>query len=412
MFTQRGFPLKKITFVSSGLILLITGVFLSRGEFKSSSIISSYNTMLDGAQTCFLRVNQSYSARMIGLESAYLKKDFLSQTESCFTELKQLISKNKSLIKLNELTESISDEVYWFHRQQDFENPFTETENGGSDNYQGIITGKFKKIEKLHEVIVDNIKERRESLLKKQSSSFPLKVLFILVLTSTLIFLLKLFLQRQSMRSSTSKLESRDDIKDSIGVDLCADQYLQQSPVDTKSPEKRSIFQEEKKESLSSEALGAKPSHNYGIELGNIIRELTPLFFNLNTSINFGGVQSLKFSSEVNFSKEAIKEFLRLISRFSLGGKYPVQVEFSKFKKGSDQQLKVSATNTNFCLYLDRDIKDSISGLKEIVTHDNIVLGFCLESSFEDRLKTSNLNSVFVGQKKDLLKKIKSQSLE
>jgi len=404
--------LKKITFVSAGLILLITGVFLSRGEFKNSSIISSFNTMLDGAQTCFLRVNQSYSARMIGLESAYLKKDFLSQTESCFTELKQLISKNESLIKLSELTESISDEVYWFHRQQDFENPFTETESGGSDDYQGIITGKFKKIEKLHEVIVDNIKERRDILLKKQSSSLPLKVLFILVLTSTLIFLLKLFLQRQSMRSSTTKFLSRDNIKDSIAVDLSAEQYLQQSSVDTKTSEETSVFQEEKKEKLSSEVPGVKPSHNYGIELGSIIRELTPLFFNLNTSINFGGVQSLKFSSEVNFSKEAIKEFLRLIIRFSLGGKYPVQIEFSKFKKGSDQQLKVSATNTNFCLYLDRDLKDSISGLKEIVTHDNIVLGFCLESSFEDKLKTSNLNSVFVGQKKDLLKKIKNQSLE
>ena len=103
--------------------------------------------MLDGAQTCFLRVNQSYSARMIGLESSYLEKDFLNQTENCFNDLKEIADSNKKITDVLDLVEDVSDQVYWFHRQQDFENPFTGNgEVSNESDYKRIVTTKLVSI--------------------------------------------------------------------------------------------------------------------------------------------------------------------------------------------------------------------------------------------------------------------------
>ena len=74
----------------------------------------------------------------------------------------------------------------------------------------------------------------------------------------------------------------------------------------------------------------------------------------------------------------------------------------------------VSAVNTNFCLYLNETVKDSLSELREIKTHDGIILGFHLEKNI--LLKSENveskdgLRSLYVGQKKDLLKRMEKRS--
>ena len=74
-------------------------------------------------------------------------------------------------------------------------------------------------------------------------------------------------------------------------------------------------------------------TYNYEIEFREIIKDLSPLFFNLNSSINFSGVESLRFHSEVKFSREEINEFLQLVARLTSGGKFPVQVEVSRYNK-------------------------------------------------------------------------------
>ena len=113
----------------------------------------------------------------------------------------------------------------------------------------------------------------------------------------------------------------------------------------------------------------------------------------------------------MNFQKEEIKEFLHLIARFTSGGKFPVQVEVSRFKKDNKDNLKINAVNTNFCIYLDSDIKKSIQEIKEIVTHDHVTLGFEFKRVFENKVKGhNNLSTIFVGEKKDLIKKIKKET--
>ena len=156
-----------------------------------------------------------------------------------------------------------------------------------------------------------------------------------------------------------------------------------------------------------------KSIHSYETEFRKIIKEMSPLFFNLNSSLNFSGLDKLKFNEKVCFDKEGIREFLHLVARFTSGGKFPVQVEVSRQKLEQQIGLCIKVTNTNSCLLLDSDVKESIHELNEILTHDKVVLGFGFEKVFENTLENnSNVSSIFVGPKKELLKKLRDQSAD
>jgi hypothetical protein len=396
--------LKKYIFVSLSFTLVLTGALLLRGEVKTSRALSSLNSLLDGAQTCFMRVNQSYSARMIGLDSSYLKKDFLTQTENCFNDLKALAQKHERLNSVMESIDSISDQTYWFHRQQDFENPFTASDDyQENEGYQNVITEKFKKIETLSEVIVENLKLEREKILKNQPTSFIFKSIFILLFGGGVFWLMKLII----FRRKGIKVSKSSEVKTVPTEDLSFYNKFENQGANLAKPKINKMTEETQGE---IEVIVQTEPCDYGREIKAIIKDLSPRFFNLNTSLNFSGLDNLCFPEKVKFNQDRIKQFLHQVARFTAGGKYPVQVEISKFKKDNQYHLNITATNTNHCVFLDEDVKKSIVEIKEIITHDNIILGFCLESVFLDESKTKNIGSIFVGQKKDLLKKIKVDS--
>jgi len=70
-------------------LFLVFGVIISSFSFKfSAENMQSLTTIGDGVQTCFSRVQQSFTARLLGQrDSVYLTKDFLVDTESCLGEL-------------------------------------------------------------------------------------------------------------------------------------------------------------------------------------------------------------------------------------------------------------------------------------------------------------------------------------
>ena len=152
---------------------------------------------------------------------------------------------------------------------------------------------------------------------------------------------------------------------------------------------------------------------NYKELIRSCLKELTPTLFNLSTPFQIPDLENLNFSREVDVPKEEVLEFLRLVARFSMGGKFPVHLEIKKVKKDSKFCLEISAVNTNYCLFLGKEVKSSITPLSEIVTHDKVNLGFKFQITFYEKvkrpfLKEGKIRSLFVGQKKDLLSKVKS----
>ena len=414
--------MKKYALILLSVALVASGAFLAKKELSSSNRLSMFNSMLDGVQTCFLRVNQSYSARMIGLESSYLKKTFLDNTEKCFEELNNIAKKNKKFTEVLDLSQDLSDQVYWFHRQQNFENPFTSGEElSDSPEYKEVVTSKFKRIENLNETISSKIKQEREQLLQGRSKDFFLKVSFIFIALLLITLLIRLLaVSRKRKESDDQKETSFKKQEDSTSFPQTSVNFGEND--DSIEVEESINLAKENEDELYSGASEIKPINqrkikeeffDYGDELKAIIKNLSPLFFNLNSSLNFNGLEKLKYKSRVEFNKKDVQDFLQLISRFASGGKYPIQVDVNRQKNEDTFQLKINAVNTNYCLYLDKDIKNSIVEIKEIVTHDHIVLGFELCKTFKDNMKSSKkLNSIFVGQKKQLIEKIRGQSVD
>ena len=174
--------MKKVLSITLGLVLSISSGFLVRSNIKVSNSLNDLSIILDGAQTCFLRVNQSYSAKMIGLESSYLKKDFLDNTENCYSDLGEMINKLAGVTTEKENIDELSDEVYWFHRQENFENRFTMSEEqeqqSQSESYKQIITEKFKSIESLNLKLVEFLSTTRLKLSSEQSRGYILQLTF------------------------------------------------------------------------------------------------------------------------------------------------------------------------------------------------------------------------------------------
>ena len=79
--------MRKIGIGISVSLFLFSGFFIYNSGSTTSKKFNELNVLLDGAQTCFMRVNQTYSAKMIGLDSSYLKNSFFRETENCYKDL-------------------------------------------------------------------------------------------------------------------------------------------------------------------------------------------------------------------------------------------------------------------------------------------------------------------------------------
>ena len=156
--------------------------------------------------------------------------------------------------------------------------------------------------------------------------------------------------------------------------------------------------------------------HDYLPVFKDVMRDLSHVLFNLNTPIQVSGLENLVVAKPLNFEKDDLFEYLRQVCRFASGGKFPVHLEISKEIKRNNEVIKFSSINTNYCLFIDKDIKNSLPGLSEIITHDKVNLGFRFDQTFK-KIKShevsspveTGLQSVFVGNKKELEKKLKAE---
>ena len=368
------------------------------------------SVILDGAQTCFLRVNQSYSAKMIGLESAYLRKDFFDNTENCYSELSELAKEVTSLASNQDDIEMLSEQVYWFHRQENFENPFTVSEEqesrSQSESYKQVITEKFKSIESLSSDLVKSFTKVRDGLSTKQKNSFLLQLFAGVILIT--FFGLILFQVSRRRRGASNRDEFENEVME----------WNREGYHHTDSMQADQKVEEKERHKIEVDASIAKQEYDLSAEIKDIIKDLSAAFFNLNSTINISGIEKIVHSKRVSFSGEELRDFFKLVIRFVKGGKFPVQIEFKKKRKGDQIILSINAVNTNYCLYLNDTLKNSLEELREINTHDGITLGFFFEKDIlletcnhqSDEYVKNGLKSLYVGQKKDLIKRMGKDS--
>lgn len=167
-------------------LLLLSGlIFTTYNIQENSGRIKRLTNFESGVQTCFSRVNQSYTAKMIGDSSSnYLSQNFQNLTEECFAEGILNVDDNfqLELMPVAKKLSMLASNVHWFHEDL--------SANGANNNLGGSgegrdIGSRFEKIEVTKDEILDateSFKTEITNSLNKQKTIFYVCSVFLVIL--------------------------------------------------------------------------------------------------------------------------------------------------------------------------------------------------------------------------------------
>ncbi len=110
---------KKLT-LSLGIVAVLCGLSFSLSSISTK--VDELARLEGGLNTCFLRVNQTYTGSLLGNKtSPYISQEFQRMSEECFAEtlVQAEDFSNKSFDKIVSLINSLTSEVNWFHQNLD-----------------------------------------------------------------------------------------------------------------------------------------------------------------------------------------------------------------------------------------------------------------------------------------------------
>lgn len=144
---------------------LFTLVGISAGLQNFSSMNGKILALQEGLQTCFTRVHNSYTARLIGSGSNYLNESFVASTEECFGEAIR-VYENLNLdngVVLEDLN-ALSTDVSWFHQKA----TATAEEGLFEGNPESVLlsnmSNRFEKLEMKKEEIGEALASEKNQI--------------------------------------------------------------------------------------------------------------------------------------------------------------------------------------------------------------------------------------------------------
>jgi hypothetical protein len=174
----------------AGIFLLAALVGITYNIQENSTRIKRLTNFESGMQTCFARVNQTYTAKMLGeTTSNYLTQNFQNLTEECFAEgiLNVEESFKTELAQVAKKLSTLASNVHWFH--EDILSPGTARAIAGAGETEGRDVGsRFEKIESTKDEILENSDQYKTELsgtLNKEKNIFyVVSTLLVLVMIS------------------------------------------------------------------------------------------------------------------------------------------------------------------------------------------------------------------------------------
>jgi hypothetical protein len=174
----------KRTLVGIGLLGVLT---YSTMKFQDNSQnLKRITNFESGMQTCFSRVNQSYTAKLLDdLGSEYLGQAFHGLTEECLAESMNSIEDNfkvqmaKTIKKLS----TMSSNVHWFH--EDLASTTLDSGLASNAGESKDIGTRFEKIESTKDEILEDADQFKTNLANEVAQT---KNIF--YVSSTLLFVL------------------------------------------------------------------------------------------------------------------------------------------------------------------------------------------------------------------------------
>lgn len=141
----------------AGIFLLAALVAVTYNIQENSTRIKRLTNFESGMQTCFARVNQTYTAKMLGeTTSNYLTQNFQNLTEECFAEgiLNVEESFKTELSQVAKKLSTLASNVHWFH--EDILSPGSARAIAGEGEEGRDVGTRFEKIESTKDEILEN----------------------------------------------------------------------------------------------------------------------------------------------------------------------------------------------------------------------------------------------------------------
>lgn len=201
----------------AGLFLLAGLVFTTYKIQENSGNIKRLTNFESGIQTCFTRVNQTYTANLLGdTASTYLTQNFQNLTEECLAE-GILTVENSFQEKLSTAAKQLSNlasNVHWFH--EDILAPNGAKGLAGNSGARDV-EGRFEKIETTKDEILestDKLKNEITTSLNQQKNFF--------YVSATLLVIIMLAeymsLTRRRLSNNAREKEAQAELLDNGGA--------------------------------------------------------------------------------------------------------------------------------------------------------------------------------------------------
>lgn len=192
-----GIEFKKSHVILLSASLLVGGFFYP--FYTKVNEFTSLTKLSDGAQVCFSRVVQSFTARMVGdASSAYLSDSFLNLTGQCYSDLLENYQNalGTKYEAIGSKVSRLSNELVWFNQKLDTK-VIDLSGNSGIGNV--LVQNKFKVLETANEGLLTFMDGKKNTLLNNYT------LYGAAVLSAFILMLIGLFYEIRSSLSSSSK---------------------------------------------------------------------------------------------------------------------------------------------------------------------------------------------------------------
>ena len=200
----------------AGLLMLAGLIFTTYSIQEDSNQIKRLTNFENGIQTCFTRVNQTYTANLLGdAASVYLTQNFQNLTEECLAEgiLTVENSFQTNYAGTAKLLSNLASNVHWFH--EDILAPIS-AKNLASKGQARDVGSRFEKIE----MRKDEILEATNTFKSQISRSQNLQKNFFYVSATLLVILMMaeyMSLTRRRFSNNLRENEAYDELLNNGG---------------------------------------------------------------------------------------------------------------------------------------------------------------------------------------------------
>lgn len=152
----------------AGLVLLAGLIFTTYSIQENSGQIKRLTNFENGIQTCFTRVNQTYTANLLGdSTSTYLTQNFQNLTEECLAEgiLTVENSFQNNFAGTAKTLSNLASNVHWFH--EDILAPNGAKNLAGKGQVRDV-SSRFEKIETRKDEILESTNSFKAQITKSQ----------------------------------------------------------------------------------------------------------------------------------------------------------------------------------------------------------------------------------------------------